>query len=89
LQPANLHLRQMNTANQGYRYLFHVYLPTQRSIACNTSDRVRAVVRADAAHRLDVAAICPNCLRAIKTGGKQGLVATAPWLVRSALAGKA
>jgi hypothetical protein len=79
----------MKTESSSNRTVFHVYVPAEGRIACNTSDRVRAAVREDWLHRMDAAAICPHCLRASRTRERGGMVATAAWLVRSALDGKA
>jgi hypothetical protein len=79
----------MKAENSSSRTVFHVYVPTEERIACNTPDRVRAAIREDWLHRMDVTTICPHCLRASRTRERGGMVATADWLVRSALAGKA
>ena len=79
----------MKAENNSDRTVFHVYVPAEERIACNTPDRVRAAIREDWLHRMDVTTICPHCLRVWRTGDRGGLVGTAAWLVRSALAGKA
>ena len=79
----------MRTENKSRHTVFHVYMPAENRIACDTSDRVRAAIREDWLHRMDVTTMCPHCLRARRTRDRAGMVATADWLVRSALAGKA